>query len=151
MIVDIVANEVICLHFVIALQLFRQHSAGVNYPVMPLTIGYNSQQELRNGCGYGRHAETDAIYKLPSRRGRSIMKVDIIVIRLTPSGNHTTYSKPCASCISHMMRLAKYKYRVRYIWYTGYDGKLIRTTLSNLDMDMEKHITIGFKKKKQIK
>lgn len=137
------------MHKGIALRLFRQLGARINYPTAPLAIGYNSQQELRNGCCYGRHAETDAISKLPRRRGRHIKKIDIIVLRLTPSGDHATYSKPCSNCIKHMIHISKYNYRVRYVWYTDYNGDIIRTTLDMLNNDTEKYDSCRFRRKKK--
>jgi hypothetical protein len=78
------------------------------------------------------HAEQDAIKKLKPLNHKKPKKVSIIIaqfnLKLTP-----LESKPCIKCMSALSNyLPKKGYILEYIYYTGSDHKLHKTTLKNM-------------------
>ena len=94
-----------------------------------LARGVNSDRPCWKGCTYSRHAEMDALLGLKPNRSKRKKVVDIVVIRVGPTGALKS-SKPCQKCLKHMAKLKGY--RVRYIYYSESDGSITRKTFTEL-------------------
>ncbi len=91
--------------------------------------------------GAGVHAEEQALLKLKTNTKRVKMAINVVVIRVSTT-NRLQPSKPCASCIQKMRKLSDKKgYRIRDIWYSDRENKLVKTTLEILENEENKHIT----------
>lgn len=105
-----------------------------------------STRPLAFGVNHTRfHAEKDAIRKLPPNprgRGKRLMPVSIVVLRLSPTTGKLQSSKPCNRCI-HMMNTFPEKrgYTVRNVYYSTSEGKIIKNKLNELTNDENKHMT----------
>ena len=110
-------------------------------------MGINSPRQARSGCKYSRHAEVDAITRLPPLRRNSKYKkvVDLLVIRITRSGM-VRRSDPCFMCIKHMQNIKSY--RIRNVYFSNEIGEIEKHTLEELTAvpDDEKHVSCRFKK-----
>lgn len=115
-------------------------------------MGINSSRQARSGCKYSRHAEVDAITRLPPPEDRGKRKnskyrkvVDILVIRVTRSGM-IRRSDPCFMCIKHMHNIKSY--RIRNVYFSNEIGEIEKHTLEELTAvpDDEKHVSCRFKK-----
>ena len=121
-----------------------QHIACFRMDV-PISIGENSTREAWCGANFGRHAEMDAIRRLPRRMPRSKQKyIDLIVIRIDLQGNLKN-SKPCSKCIEYMSRLPSKSYRVEYVYYSDSNGNIIKVKFSKLMLCDDVHISRRFK------
>lgn len=117
-------------------------------PYQTLTIGENSSREAYNGCSYARHAEMDAIMKLPPlyQKKAKRKKISLIVIRIDKNGILKN-SKPCFKCIEYMIRLNHQSgYKIEHIYYSNENGDIIIKKLSELEHDENKHVSWGFRK-----
>jgi deoxycytidylate deaminase len=130
-----------------------------NYSIVKKALtpshGVNSDRELWNGSCYSAHAETDAIRKLMhtnigSRggKGKKVYAINLIVIRVDSKGKLNN-SKPCAKCIKHLTRLKQYN--VRKIYYSDANGNIIKSSLTELANDEDKHVSRRFRVKKYYK
>ena len=91
------------------------------------------------------HAEKDAIRKLPPNprgRGKRLMSISVVVLRLSPTTGKLQSSKPCNRCI-HMMNTFPNKrgYTVRNVYYSTSEGKIVKNKLHELTNDENKHMT----------
>ena len=121
-----------------------QHIACFRMDV-PISIGENSTREAWCGANFGRHAEMDAIRRLPPRTPRSKQKyIDLIVIRVDLQGNLKN-SKPCSKCMEYMSRLPSKSYRVEYVYYSDSNGNIIKVKFSKLMSSDDVHISRRFK------
>ena len=112
--------------------------------VKKVAQGDNSDRELRSGCRYTAHAETDAIRKLPPTYNKKrILNINLIVIRVDKTGQLKN-SKPCQKCIQHLSKI-KY-YRVKHIYYSDDKGNIVKTTLNNLLNDNTQHVSRRFRR-----
>ena len=97
-----------------------------------ITYGMNSYKNQEKD-GKTIHAECDAIRKLPSRKNKSIKKINMLVIRTTKTGK-LSMSKPCYNCIMNMMRDAPKKgYKIEWIYYSDEEGNVVKEKLVNLN------------------
>lgn len=96
-----------------------------------ITYGMNSYKNQEKD-GKTIHAECDAIRKLPSRKNKSIKRINMLVIRTSKTGK-LSMSKPCYNCIIKMMNDAPKKgYKIEWIYYTNDEGIVIKEKLVNL-------------------
>ena len=137
----------------------RQISKDFNFAIPPLSfhqelsggknlaLGENSVREAYTGCGYGRHAEMDAISKLPPNYNRRKRReIDLIVIRVDRFGCLKA-SKPCFMCVKHLNRLnIASGYRVGNVYYSTEDGNVTSCKFSDLLNDEDKHVSYRFRK-----
>ncbi len=100
-----------------------------------ISYGDNSEREQRSGCNYGTHAETDAIRKLPPRKNRRVIPVDLVIIRVNRKGQLRN-SKPCSNCIAHLYRLKGY--RVKHIFYST-ETTIVKVNLCDLMEESNPH------------
>lgn len=96
-----------------------------------LSYGQNHYCSDKNRASI--HAEHDAINKLPfSRKKRDI---NMLIIRFTnDTQQKMTMSKPCDKCVNMMISVFPKKgYCIRNIYYSDYDGSIVKTTLNRLN------------------
>lgn len=103
---------------------------GSKNKINVLSIGENksyNNSKLRN-----IHAEMDCIDKLPNRKNKKLMRVNLLVIRLTKSfvlGN----SYPCAVCLKYLYDISLKKgYVIDNIYYSNQDGNIESDKFINL-------------------
>ena len=91
--------------------------------ILNYAIGYNNMRCYQHKCTI--HAEVDAINKLtPLRNNNKLCKVNLMVIRVNPSGNLTS-SMPCANCTNYMKTVeVKKGYKIKNVFYSTVDGKI---------------------------
>ena len=78
------------------------------------------------------HAERNAINKLPNNKLKKIIKINIIVIRVSSTGI-IGMSKPCSKCVRDMSIFPNKKgYTIDKIYYSDENGNIIKTTLHKL-------------------
>lgn len=106
------------------------------------SIGINTTIPSYDGCGYGRHAEAEALKKLRIQKKSDIY---IIVIRVGKNGDLLN-SKPCSKCVKLFNQASKF-YNIKEIWYSNENGDMIKTTLHKL-ITCPEFISSGFRKYK---
>jgi len=113
-----------------------------------LSFGVNSMGDSL-GLKPGVHAEFDAIRKLPPlKRKRRLENINILVIRLSGK-NKLQQSKPCFNCIKMMNSLPnKLGYSIKNVYYSDNNGKILKTTLRELESE-EKHYSRFYRKSLQ--
>lgn len=84
------------------------------------------------------HAEHNCIKKLPKSEGR-IKNVSILIIRTNKLGELIS-SKPCLHCIKKMNSVIKIGYRITNVYYSDKDGEIVKTSLSKLSQECDKHV-----------
>jgi hypothetical protein len=98
------------------------------------------------------HAEHNVLLKLKTLNKNKNKKetINLLVVRFSKT-NKIQSSKPCSKCIK-MMNIIPYKkgYKIKNIYYSNNDGNILRTTLSELTNDENKHVTKFFRKIKNI-
>lgn len=99
---------------------------------------------MYNGCGYPRHAETDALKKLPPNHKKKKIVIDIIVIRINKICQLTN-SKPCFKCIEHMNNIKGYK--IRNIYYSNANYNISVTNFTNIFYDEDKQVSRYYRSK----
>lgn len=88
-----------------------------------------------------RHAEVDAMLKLPSRKKtKNSLKVCLIVLRVDKNGKLKS-SRPCSDCLRRLQWLHGYK--ISYIYYSNNDGNIVKAKYTNLLESDIQHITRG--------
>lgn len=108
-----------------------------------LAFGTNSDREMWKGCKYGRHAEIDAMMKLPSvQNKKKRVYINLIVIRVNKKG-HLKNSKPCIHCIEQLSRLKNYK--IKYVFYSDEDGEISKKKFSELIVSDNKYVSRRFR------
>ena len=112
-----------------------------------LSFGFNMVGDI-TGYEPGLHAEHDAINRLrPLTRKKHLQNINILVIRISKN-NKIQHSKPCANCIENMRILPERKgYRIKHIYYSNYEGMIVRSTLQQLETE-DLHYSRFFRKKK---
>lgn len=113
-----------------------------------LSFGCNQIGD-NNGNTPGIHAEHDALTKLtPIKNKKRTVKINLLVIRLSTK-NKIQSSKPCSNCIELMKILPmKIGYKIKHIYYSDYEGNIVKTSLDNLD-ETEKHYSRYFRRKQK--
>jgi len=109
-------------------------------------MGYNSTQEVWNGCGYGCHAEVCAAKKLRSKKktknGKRKETIDLIVIRINKNGKLAN-SKPCFKCLEHLNNIKNF--RIGRIYYSNSNGDIVFDKFSELIESEYKHVSKRFR------
>lgn len=107
-----------------------------------LSKGMNSTRERYEGCCYARHAEMEAIMRLPPRKNKNNRKpITIVVIRVDKRGELKN-SRPCGKCIDAMSILRGYK--VKKVYYSTEVGEIRMERLSSLE-GRKRHISRRFR------
>lgn len=76
------------------------------------------------------HAEKNVIEKFQNYgHVKSSKKWNLLVIRVSKSGQYIGASRPCQHCIGH---LRKSNIRISHVYYTQQDGSIERETLSQM-------------------
>jgi cytidine deaminase len=101
----------------------------------PLSYGEN---QIRGNKSI--HAEVDAINRIKPKKQGKIQKVCLFVLRVNKS-KEITISKPCKHCINQMKSLVSKNYKISDVFYSDKDGKIIKTSFTNLLLDPCKHIS----------
>ena len=98
------------------------------------------------------HAEHNVLLKLKTLNKNKNKKetINLLVVRFSKT-NKIQSSKPCSNCIK-MMNIIPYNkgYKIKNIYYSDNDGNILRTTLSDLTNEENKHITKFFRNKNNI-
>lgn len=106
--------------------------------------GNNSDRQLRSGCKYGIHAEMDVLRKLFKIKYK-YRYINLLVIRIDKGGNLKN-SKPCAKCIQYMNYVSRITpYIIQYVYWSNGEGMIIKSTLSDLNYDSNKHVSKRFR------
>lgn len=96
-------------------------------------VGFNSLRKLsHNNCTL--HAEIDAMNKLCNNAkgdNKRVTTVNLIVVRTNKQGE-LRYSRPCNDCIRRLKHLYSRGYRLRYVYYSGKNGEIIREKYSDM-------------------
>lgn len=119
----------------IQLSTISKKSSGKN-----VTIGINSLRKIHPGSPITRHAEVDAVLKLPSRKKNNPLKICLVVLRVDKNGKLKN-SRPCADCLKRLQFLHGYK--IRYIYYSCNDGNIVKEKYTELLRSDIQHITRG--------
>lgn len=76
-------------------------------------------------------------------RKKKLCKINMLVLRFLKTGDLAS-SKPCANCIKNMSTEPLRKgYKIEDIYYSDYDGSIVKTSLGKLAMDDSVHVS-GF-------
>ncbi len=112
-----------------------------------LSTGINSTREVYRGCGYGKHAEMDAIWKLPRLPcKKKPVGIDILVIKIKRDGSRSQ-SRPCQKCCEFMYIVAPKKgYIVRTIYYSVDSETIESIQFPKLWDQRDLYVSTGFKR-----
>lgn len=82
------------------------------------------------------HAEYDAIKNLPTVQiKKKKISIDLYVGKFSINGNYLM-SKPCDRCINNMINILPDRgYKIINIFYTNIDGTIIKTNLTDLNLE----------------
>jgi len=106
----------------------------------------NSLRKIHIGTTETRHAEIDAMLKLPYRRNTSrFQTISMIIIRVNKS-NELKNSKPCYNCLIKLHKLYSFGYNLCNIYYSDENGKIIKKKYIDLLNEKEQHISRSNKK-----
>lgn len=109
------------------------------------TIGMNSLRKIHEGTLETRHAEIDAMLKLPHRRKISkLTSISLVVIRMNKL-NELKNSKPCYNCLMKLQKLYSFGYNLRNIYYSDENGQIVKKKYIDLLNEENKHISRGNK------
>jgi len=103
--------------------------------ICPLSYGEN---HIRGKTSI--HAEADAINKLPFKKDGRLLKVSLLVLRVTKTGKYTM-SKPCMHCIQKMNDTVLRNYKISSVYYTNKEGEIEKCSLRHLTDEPDKHIS----------
>jgi cytidine deaminase len=97
---------------------------------------------------FSYHAENQVLGKLTANKKSKPKNIDLLVIRVTRNGEIAN-SKPCIKCLQDMTKLPFTKgYRVKNIYYSNTNGKIIKKSLNTLMYDDEIHVSRFYREKK---
>lgn len=120
----------------------RRWFSHIGAPFAVLAYGenhYNSLTEMNRMSSV--HAEDNVIRNLPVNTQKRAKKIDMLVIRVTLSGDLAN-SKPCIHCILLMCtRLPLKGYTLRDIYYSTSNGTLEMCKFSALLFSQEHHVS----------
>jgi hypothetical protein len=103
-------------------------------PVLKLAHNMTNTPIRRNGriLDASIHAEVAATMRLPTNPRRRIQWLNLVVIRVNPSGE-LRQSKPCQDCIVYMhTHIAEKGYRIRDVYYSDSTGRIIKERFSDM-------------------
>lgn len=110
------------------------------------TIGMNSTRKIHEGSTAMRHAEIDAMLRLPSqKRGSRPTKVSLIVIRISTNGELRN-SRPCVHCLKRLGCLSSLGYNLRNVYYSNEFGVIVNAKYEDLLKSDVQHVTRGNRK-----
>lgn len=103
----------------------------------------NSLRKIHVGSSDTRHAEIDAMLKLPRQRKISrLTPISLIVIRINKS-KELKNSKPCYNCLIRLQKLHSFGYNLCNIYYSDENGEIIKKKYIDLLNEENKHISRG--------
>jgi hypothetical protein len=75
---------------------------------------------------------------------------NLLVLR-TNKSKQLCSSKPCINCIRYMKKITmKYKFTLKYIYYSTNEKTIIKTTLYELDNANDKHLSLGERRRRNM-
>jgi len=92
------------------------------------TIGFNqygiSKRLNKDNFYDSLHAEMDAIQKLPINRKKKMIKINVLVFRISRGKKRNLMNARCCdNCYNGLHRVSKQKnYKIKNIYYTNDDG-----------------------------
>lgn len=105
----------------------------------------NSLRKIHEGTLETRHAEIDAMLKLPRIRRRSrLIPISLVVIRVNKFGEMKN-SKPCRHCLMRLQNLYSFGYNLCNIYYSNENGEIIKRKYVDLLKGEDQHISRGNK------
>jgi len=121
---------------------------GIPHKMNIMSFGTNKYKDVE-GLEPTIHAEQDVLSKLPTIKNKKTVYINMLVVRFTKYRN-TGPSKPCYECINAMNKIPESKgYKIQRIYYSDYDGKIIKTNLKNLQ-NSQPHYTRFHKDRKHV-
>lgn len=109
-----------------------------------VVYGYNSFRYIHRSTQQTRHAEIDAMKKLPSHKKNRLISVSLLVIRVDRSGELKN-SRPCFDCLKRLQYINRYGYRLVNIYYSDENGQIIKKKYYQLLEDNNQHISKGYR------
>lgn len=104
-----------------------------------VAFGVNCETKFMNMPS--RHAEADVLNKIKHKKNLPRC-VDIFVIRLSKSGT-LGESRPCYHCLEMM---EKSGLNIKYIYYSNYEGQIIREKFNFMKNNPSTYISSGVRK-----
>jgi cytidine deaminase len=121
---------------------------GIPHKMNIISFGTNKYKDVE-GLEPTIHAERDVLSKLPTIKNKKTVHINILVVRFTKY-RKTGPSKPCHDCVQAMHQIPECKgYKIQRIYYSDYDGKIIKTNLKNLQ-NSQPHYTRFHKDRKHV-
>ena len=128
-------------YVIVILQNILRYVIKKNNILNVLSYGINTYDDSRSEGT--THAEINAIKNIVSRsnNGKHLIGIDILVIRTSNTGK-IGMSKPCVKCIIDLSTLPQKKgYIIKNIYYSNNEGLIIRTTIKNLILAKDFHVS----------
>jgi cytidine deaminase len=95
------------------------------------------------------HAEDNAIRKLKNNTKKKLIKVDMLVIKVSSSERKLGISLPCTRCLYKFITALPMKgYSLQNIYYSTETGQIEKINLNHLVEDSNKHHVTKFDRKK---
>jgi hypothetical protein len=120
----------------------RQYFLTITAPFAIQSYGENHYNNASDSTCSSIHAEENAMRKLlPLRRQKKLKKVDLLVIRVSKSGQLGN-SKPCIHCILNLSKnLPDKGYVLHAVHYTDETGEIKTARFQNLLQETTPHIS----------
>lgn len=75
------------------------------------------------------HAEEMAIDKIQKNKGRKLIDISLLVIRITPTSTPDSYklvnSRPCAACVYRIKNMASHGYKISKLYFSNENGDIV--------------------------
>lgn len=111
-------------------------------PFAVKSYGENHYNNVEDSTCSSIHAEANAMKKLlPLPRQKKLKKLDLLVIRVSKSGQYGN-SKPCIHCILNLSKnLPDKGYSLRTVYYTNEEGNIISAQFNELLHETNPHMS----------
>lgn len=94
------------------------------------------------------HAEEMAINKLRKNKSKKLIKISLLVIRITEGSTIDSYtlsnSKPCIACVHKIKNVTKLGYKIDKIYYSDSNGNILFFKLREL-LKQKQHLSNYYK------
>jgi cytidine deaminase len=111
-----------------------------------VAMGMNSSRKLHGGATATRHAEVDAMLRLPGKkRGERLTNVSLVVVRVSSTGELRN-SKPCMHCLKRLQYLHRFGYNLCSVYYSNEAGGIVKAKYEDLLRSEVQHVSRGNRK-----
>lgn len=111
-----------------------------------LVKGYNSMTASNSPLFLSLHAEISAckrLARIATKLKLRMSRADLIVLRVSRDGKMGS-SRPCYHCIKQLDKYTRMlNFKLRYVYYSNSDGKIIREKFYDLLNSDVKHFSRG--------